>query len=543
MHAGKLRTREPGDLVGARRGAGRNGKAEGRNPKMNADEGSYRSIVPAKRPNKAGERPVAEAVEGRGLAEGNPQRREAARTPSRSELPNGLDRVRQAAERNRAERFTALLHHVTPTSLRAAYERLRTNAAAGIDGVTKKHYGEELEENLERLHGRVHRGSYKPKPARRVYITKEDGTRRPLAVGALEDKVVQGAAAEVLGAIWEVDFAGFSYGFRPRRSQHDALNALAVGITRRKVNWILDLDVQSYFDSIDSEKLLELVGIRIADQRMLSLLRKWLDAGVLEDGELKRSGKGTPQGAPISPLLANVYLHYVFDSWAGRWRREQARGDMILVRYADDIVVGFQHRWEAERFLGELRARLETYSLELHPEKTRLIEFGRFAAERRKNRGESKPETFTFLGLTHICGQSRDGKFLLLRRTIQKRLRAKLKKVKQALRRRMHDSIPEQGAWLRSVLTGYFNYHAVPTNIEALRTFRTQVARHWYQTLRRRSQKSRLTWDKMRRRIDTWLPPARILHPWPSQAALRHHPRQEPSAVIPLAGVCAGGAP
>ena len=508
---------------------------------MNADGESYRPVVPAKRPNKAGERPAAEAVEERGLAAGNPRRRKADRTPSRGELPSGLERVRQAAKRNRAERFTALLHHVNPASLAAAFERTNENAAAGIDGVTKEHYRQELESNLERLNGMVHRGAYKPKPARRVYITKEDGTRRPLAVGAMDDKTVQGSAAEVLGAIWEVDFVGFSYGFRPGRSQHDALNALAVGINRRKVNWILDLDVRSYFDSIDHEKLMELVEIRIADRRILRLIRQWLEAGVLEDGELKRSRMGTPQGATISPLLANLYLHYVFDCWASDWRRRNARGDMIMVRYADDIVVGFQHRQEAERFWRDLRARLEAYSLELHPEKTRLIEFGRFAAERREKRGEGKPETFTFLGLTHSCGRSRDGKFVLVRHTATRRLRAKLKEVKQELRRRMHASIPEQGDWLRSVLQGYYNYHAVPTNIDAIRTFYLQVSRHWYRTLRRRSQKCRLTWAKMGPRIDRWLPRPRILRPWPSMEALRHYPKQEPSAVVPHAGVCTGG--
>jgi group II intron reverse transcriptase/maturase len=402
--------------------------------------------------------------------------------------------------------------------------------------MTKEHYGRDLEANLQRLHGLVHRGAYRPKPAKRVYITKEDGSRRPLAVGALEDKIVQLAVAQVLGAIFEADFAGFSYGFRPGRSQHDALNALAVGITWRKVNWIVDLDIQSFFDSIEHERLMSWLEIRIADPRILRLIRRWLEAGVLEEGKLVRSEKGTPQGAPISPLLANVFLHYVFDAWASTWRK-RAQGDMVLVRYADDIVAGFQHRWEAERFLRELRDQLAEHGLALHPEKTRLLEFGRFAVPNREARGEGKPESFTFLGLTHSCGRSQAGKFVLLRRTVKKRLRAKLKTVKQQLRRRMHASIPEQGAWLRSVVVGYFNYHAVPTNYAALAAFRRQVARLWLQTLRRRGQKHRLPWSRMARRLDRWLPRPRVLYPWPSPAALRHHPRQEPSAVVPLAGI------
>lgn len=479
---------------------------------------------------------MAEGREGRGLAKGNPRSRGVHRTPSRTAHPSGVERVRQAAERSRTARFSALLHHVSVERLRAAYVRSRSDAAAGIDGLTKEHYGRDLEANLQRLHGLVHRGAYRPKPAKRVYITKEDGSRRPLAIGALEDKLVQSAVAEVLGAIFEADFAGFSYGFRAGRSQHDALNALAVGITMRKVNWILDLDIKSFFDSIDHERLMSLLQVRIADPRILRLLRLWLEAGVLEDGKLVRSEIGTPQGAPISPLLANIFLHYVFDCWASAWRR-RAQGDLVIVRYADDVVVGFQHRWEAERFQRELGARLSEHGLMLHPEKTRLIQFGRFAALNRAERGLGKPESFNFLGLTHICGRSQNGKFLLLRRTVKKRLRAKLKEVKQQLRRRMHDPIPSQGAWLRSVVAGYFNYHAVPTNHAALATFRREVARLWIRTLRRRGQKHHLPWSRMAPRIARWLPRARILHPWPSAPALRHHPRQEPSAVVPLAGI------
>ena len=509
---------------------------------MNVDGKSYRSILPAKGANKAGTSPAAECLEERDLADGNPRSCATDRTPRRTARSSGVERVRQAAACNKALRFTALLHHVTPESLRAAYGRVRASAAAGIDGVTKEHYGRELESNLQDLHGRVHRGAYRPKPAKRFYITKEDGTRRPLAVGALEDKIVQGAVAEVLNAIYEVDFAGFSYGFRPKRGAHDALNALAVGIMWRKVNCILDLDIKGYFDSIIRAKLLDLVRIRIADPRILRLIERWLEAGVLENGELVRGEKGTPQGATISPLLANIYLHYVFDSWVSAWRR-RSRGDLIVVRYADDIVVGFQHQAEAEKFQEELRAHFAAYGLELHPEKSRLLEFGRYAVERRARRGLGKPESFTFLGLTHMCGQARNGKFVLLRRTAKKRLRAKLKAVKQELRRRMHASVPEQGAWLRAVIRWYFNYHAVRTNYAALELFRTEIARYWHHVLRRRSQKDRSNWKRTAQRCDRWLPRPKILYPWPSPAALRHHQRQEPSAVIPLAGVCAGGAP
>lgn len=516
-----LYTREPGDPVGACRGAGREGKAEGRNPEMNADGKSYGRVVPEKQPNKAGVDPAAEAVEGRRPAKGNPHRGPVSRTQNRTASPDGIERVRQAARRSSQERFTALLHHVSMESLRAAFQRIRPQAAPGVDGVTKKHYGQSLESNLERLHGQVQRGAYKPKPARRVYITKEDGSRRPLAIGALEDKIVQGAVAEVLNAIYEVDFCGFSYGFRPARGAHDALTAVAVGIMERKVDWVLDLDLQKFFDSVDRAKLLELLSIRIGDQRMIRLIERWLEAGVIEGGELSRGERGTPQGAPISPLLANVYLHYTFDLWTARWRQSVARGDVIVVRYADDAVLGFQHRAEAETYLKELRHQLEAHSLVLHPTKTRLIEFGRFAAERRRRRGERKPETFTFLGLTHIMGKTRTGKPLLLRHTSKKRLRAKLKDLAGELRRRMHDPTPSQGAWLRQVLRGYFQYHAVPTNIDALRTFATQATRHWYRTLRRRSQKTTLTWSRMARLAKRWLPPPRILHPWPSLAALR----------------------
>ncbi|MDF1556444.1 MAG: group II intron reverse transcriptase/maturase [Deferrisomatales bacterium] len=414
-------------------------------------------------------------------------------------------------------RFTALLHHVyDPEMLREAYFRLEREAAPGVDRVTWRQYGEALEDNLHDLSERLKRGAYRAKPVRRVFIPKADGRQRPLGVTALEDKLVQRATVEVLNAIYETDFLGFSYGFRPGRSQHDALDALYTGLLTKKVNWVLDLDIRGFFDAIDHGWLVKFVEHRIADRRVVRLIQKWLNAGVLEDGKRTRSEQGTPQGGSASPLLANLYLHYVFDLWVQRWRRTQARGDVIVVRYADDAVVGFQYESDAKRFRAELAERLSEFALDLHPDKTRLIEFGPFAASNRKRRGQGKPETFDFLGFTHICGKKRsNGRFTVLRQTIRKRLQAKLKQVKTGLRRRLHDPVPEVGRWLRSVVGGHVRYYGVPMNGPALHLFRFQVGRLWYRSLRRRSQKARLTWERMRRLIDRWLPPARVCHPYP----------------------------
>jgi len=489
---------------------GRIGKAEGRNPMTHGGEKSDGSIVPAKSPNNAG-RPAAEAVEGRDPAKGNSGQADTCRTQSRSQsVSSGLDRVRETARRNKEARFTALLHHVDVDLLRWAYHRLKPKAAPGVDGVTWKDYGTNLEENLWDLHGRVHRGGYRAKPSRRVFIPKTDGRLRPLGIAALEDKIVQRAVVEVLNAI-------YSYGFRPGRNQHQALDALAVGLRRKKVGWVLDADIRGFFDAIDHGWLLKFVEHRIADKRILRLIRKWLAAGVMEDGEWTRCEEGTPQGATVSPLLANLYLHYVLDLWVHQWRKQRARGDVIVTRYADDFVVGFQHRSDAERFLAALRQRLARFGLELHPEKTRLIEFGRFAARNRQKRGLGSPETFSFLGFTHISGQTRSGKFQVVRHTIKKRMRAKLSQVKAELRRRMHHPIPEQGAWLRAVVVGHCRYYAVETNFDALASFRTQIARLWYRTLCRRSQRKRLNWGRMAKLAERWLPRVRILHPWPEE--------------------------
>ncbi len=432
------------------------------------------------------------------------------------DLPSALERIRQAACRDKELRFTTLWHHVYSIGrLREAYFSLKRNAAPGVDGETWRRYGERLEENLQELSGRLRRGAYRAKPVRRAYIPKADGGERPLGVTTLEDKIVQRATAEVLNAIYEVDFVGFSYGFRPRRSPHDALNALYAGIMTKKVSWVLDADIRGYFDAIDHEWLVKMIEHRIADKRVVRHIKKWLNAGVLEDGTRRRSEEGVPQGGSISPLLANVYLHYVFDLWAERWRKKHAHGDVIIVRFADDFIVGFQHREDAERFLGQLRERFQAFHLELHAEKTRLIEFGRFAAQNRRRRGEGKPETFNFLGFTHICGTTRKGKFTVHRRSIRKRIRTKLKELKKELRRRLHDPVPAVGKWLRVVLLGHYRYYGVPGNGDKMSAFRYHLSVLWYRTLRRRSQRKRLTWERMNRLIARWLPQPRIWHPYP----------------------------
>ena len=455
-------------------------------------------------------------VEGRGLPEGNTAGEARPGRGAGLGVSSDLDRVRQVARRDKDVRFTALFHHVTVDRLRDAYRAISPDAAAGVDGVTWRDYGRDLEANLRDLHARVHRGAYRARPTRRVFIAKPDGRLRPLGVAALEDKILQRAVVEVLNAVYEEDFLGFSYGFRPGRSQHDALDALAVGIGRKKVNYVLDADLRDFFTRLDQGWLERFLEHRIADKRVLRLIQKWLRAGVIEDGEWSDTREGTAQGASVSPLLSNVYLHYVLDLWADQWRRRHARGDVILVRFADDYVAGFEHREDAERFLSDLHGRFAEFGLELHPDKTRLIEFGRFAVVNRARRGDRKPETFEFLGLTHMCAKGRNGRFKLKRVTSKKKLRAKLREVKTEMRRRWHHSIPEQGRWLARVLAGHYRYYAVPDNIRALQAFRDAVMRHWLKALRRRSQRSRMTWERMRRIAGRWLPRARIQHPWPN---------------------------
>lgn len=477
---------------------------------------SDRPVVPAKPLNKA-ERTAAEAVEGRGRAEGNPQERNALRTQGRAGAQSALERVRQVARGDRKQRFTALLHHVYDIErLRAAFFALKRDAAAGIDGETWRHYREQLESNLQDLSERLRRGAYRAKPVRRAFIPKSDGRQRPLGVPVLEDKLVQRAVVEVLNAIYEEDFLGFSYGFRPGRSPHQALDALTVGITTKKVNWVLDADLRNFFDTLKHAWLVQFIEHRVADKRIVRLIQKWLAAGVLEEGKRIQSEVGAVQGGSISPLLANLYLHYVFDLWVQRWRSKQARGDVIVVRFADDFVVGFQHRVDAERFLAELRERFARFGLELHPEKTRLIEFGRHARQRRGDRGDGgAPETFNFLGFTHSCGKTRKGGFTVLRQTMRTRWQAKLREVKAELRRRLHEPIPQVGTYLRSVVFGHVRYYGVPMNGPAIGAFRQAVGQLWWRVLRRRSQGNHLPWRRMQPLLMRWLPPAHICHPYP----------------------------
>src|SRR6516165_2899097 len=491
---------------------------------MHGHEKSDPAIVATKPPNKAGQ-PAAEAVERRAESKGNADQQRTRRAQIRESVSQVLERVRIAARQRKKEKFTALLHHISVETLEVAFYALKRKAVPGVDGVTWQEYEADLERRLIDLHGRIHRGAYRPHPSLRTYIPKADGRQRPLAIAALEDKVVQGAAVLVLNAIYEEDFLGFSYGFRPRRGAHDALDALAVGIGKRKVNYILDADIRSFFGSVSWEWLVRFVEHRIGDKRIIRLIQKWLRAGILEDGAVTVSDRGTGQGSVASPLLANIYLHYVFDLWAERWRRRESTGDMIVVRYADDVVLGFQHESDARRFLDAMRARFEEFALQLHPDKTRLIEFGRYAAANRERRGFGKPETFNFLGFTFICGRSRRGDFLLKRKSRRDRVRAKLKEIKEELWRHMHWSIPEQGSWLAQVIKGFFNYHAVPTNFAALGKFRHQVVHIWLRTLRRRSETDDTPWTRMEKLAEDFLPKPKILHPWPASRFAAKHPR------------------
>src|SRR5262252_3387498 len=501
---------------------------------MNGHEKSDPAIVAMKPANQAegpsaaravGEPYAVERVERRAGTKGNAGQQSTRRTQSRESVSQALERIRKVARERKKERFTALFHHINVDLLEEAFSALKEDAAPGVDRLTWKDYEANLGRNLEDLHDRVHRGAYRALPSRRVYIPKPDGRQRPLAVAALEDKIVQRATATVLNAIYEEDFLGFSYGFRPGRGAHDAMDALCVGITSRKVNFILDADIRSFFDTVSQDWLIRFLEHRIGDPRIIRLIRKWLKAGVLEDGVVTVSDRGTGQGAVISPLLANVYLHYVLDLWVERWRRCEATGDMIIVRYADDFIVGFQHESDARRFLDALRERLGKFALSLHSEKTRLIEFGRFAAENRKRRGLGKPETFNFLGFTFICSRTRRDKFQIKRKSRRDRMRAKLKEVKDELRRRMHQPIPVQGKWLAQVVSGYFNYHAVPTNIRALSAFRHHVGNLWRRSLTRRSDKDSTTFERMKTLVDDRLPASRILHPWPAARFAVKRPR------------------
>jgi len=489
-------------------------------------EKSDPAIVAMKLANKAAvSKAVAELMEPRAGTKGNTEQPHTRRTQCRGSVSQRLDRVRNAARQRKKEKFTALLHHIDFDLLLESFLTLKRTAAAGVDKVTWEDFRLQIQENIQDLHKRVQSGAYRALPVRRVFIPKADGRQRPLGIAALEDKIVQRATVAVLNAIYEEDFLGFSYGFRPKRGQHDALDALSVAISGTPVNWILDADIKGFFDAVNQDWLIRFLEHRIGDERIIRLVRKWLKAGVLEMGQWQSSDMGTPQGAVISPLLANIYLHYVFDLWAKQWRGREAKGKVIVVRYADDIVMGFELESDARRFLDAMRERFAQFGLELHGGKTRLIEFGRFAADRRKRRGQGKAETFTFLGFTFICGKSRSGTFQLQRKTRTDRMRARLLEIKEQMRKRMHASIPEQGMWLKAVVTGFFAYHAVPTNQRALSAFRYHVVELWRKSLRRRSQKTKLTWERMTQLVNDWLPTPRILHPWPDQRFAVKYPR------------------
>jgi RNA-directed DNA polymerase len=508
----------------------RSEKAIRRTADRHVSEESDRAVVPVNLSNKE-EQSSAEAGEERARAKENTVQSNTSPTQSGERVNQGLRGVRQVARERKQERFTALLHHLTVDLLRDSFLALKRQAAPGVDGVTWKEYETGMENRLTDLHSRVHRGAYRAQASRRVYIPKADGRQRPLGIAALEDKIVQQAVVTILNQIYEVDFQGFSYGFRPGRSPHQALDALNMGLYCKRVGWVLDADIRGFFDQMSHEWTMKFVQHRVADPRILRLIQKWLKAGVSEEGQWSETKVGTPQGAVISPLLANIYLHYVFDLWVEAWRKKVARGDVIVVRYADDLVVGFQSRTEAERFLNDFRERLAKFGLELHAEKTRLIEFGRFAVENRKRRGEGKPETFTFLGFTHYCGKRRkDGAFIVWRETAKKRLVAKLKAIKLELKRRRHEPIASVGAWLQKVTSGYYQYHAVPGNLPRLQLFRWRLSWVWWRALSRRSQRGRISLDRLSRLMDRWLPVPRVLHPYPMQRFNATHPRREPDA-------------
>src|ERR1700681_1384568 len=500
------------------------GEGSGHTARMHVSEESHSGILPMNQSNKD-RKPSAENEEGRPLIKENAGQPNTHPTQSGERVSQGLADVRKAAKDNKEMKFTALLHHLTVDLLRESFYSLKRKAAPGVDGVTWQEYEDGLEDRLTDLHGRVHRGAYRATPSRRVYIEKADGRQRPLAVPALEDKLVQQAVVTILNQIYEEDFLGFSYGFRPGRSQHQALDALSYALLKKKVNYVLDADIRGFFDNLDKSWLVQFVEHRVADPRILRLIQKWLNAGVMEEGEWSNTKTGSPQVSVISPLLANIYLHYAFDLWVNVWRKKWAHGEVAVIRYADDVILGFQHQTDADRFLENLRERLGRFGLELHPDKTRRIEFGRFAEQNRRRRGEDKPETFGFLGFTHISGKNRLGRFTVRRKTIRKRMVAKLRDIKQQLRERMHDPVRQTGQWLTSPVQGHFNYYAVPGNLDSLGVFRERLIGQGWRTLRRRSQKRPFSWTRTLALADRWLPQPRVLHPYPADRFAASHPR------------------
>ena len=502
----------------------RSAKATNQTAGMNVQEKSDSAVLPVNQSNNEG-RPSAESGEGRAQTKENIVQSNMRPTQSGERVSQGLHGVRKVARERKHERFTALLHHLNVALLRDSFYALQRQASPGVDGVTWQEYETGLEDRIVDLHRRIHRGAYRAQPSRRVYIPKADGQQRPLGVAALEDKIVQQAVVTILNQIYEEDFKGFSYGFRPGRSPHQALDALCVAIQERRVNWVLDADIRGFFDNMSHEWTMKFVEHRVADRRILRLIQKWLKAGVSEDGQWSETKVGTPQGAVASPLLANIYLHYVFDLWVEAWRKKVATGTVVVVRYADDLVLGFENRADADRFLAEFRERLAKFGLELHADKTRLIEFGRYAARNRQRRGEGKPETFTFLGFTHFCGRLTTGPFIVWRITAKKRMVAKLKAIKAELQLRKHHRTIEVGAWLRKVVLGYYQYHAVPGNTTQLRIFMCRVHWLWRGVLIRRSQRAKVKWDRLNRILYRWIPIPRVLHPYPDSRFAATHPR------------------
>jgi len=494
---------------------------------MNGHRKSDKPVVATKPSNKTGSKPDAEKVEPRGLTKGNSAEQNKFRMQCRQDLQSALQRVRDAAVRDKKLRFDSLLHHVyNVNTLRCSYWSLNKKAAPGVDDKTWDYFEDKQEEYLADLSKRIAKGAYRAKPVKRVFIPKEDGKERPLGVTTLEDKIVQRATVDVLNAIYETDFLGFSYGYRPGKGQHDCLDALYVGQLTKKINYVLDCDIRGFFDTISHDWLIKFLEHRIADKRIIRPIKKWLNAGVLEDERLKYTKDGTPQGGSASPFLANVYLHYIFDLWAQAWRNSKATGDMIMVRWADDIVVGFKSKKDADTFLSDLTERFANFSLELHSEKTKVIAFGPYAIDNAKKSGRGRPKTFDFLGFTHICAKKRgNGMFTIKRKTRKKKLRAKLKQVKYDLKAKMHSPVPEVGKWLKSVLEGHYRYYGVPMNLNALWSFRRRVIRHWHFTLNRRSQKPSVNWERMYRYINHWLPTPKIFHPYPLQRFPRSYLR------------------
>lgn len=479
---------------------------------------SDKLVVPEKSPNKPNQI-GAEEMEGRGLPKENKKQQNTFRTQCRENVLSKLQLIHQKARADKEMKFTTLMHHIyNINTLRWSYLELKRKAAPGVDKVTWEDYGKDLEKNLLNLSERVKSGAYRAKPVKRSYIPKADGKLRPLGVTVLEDKIVQRATVAVLNTIYEADFQGFSYGFRPERGQHQALDALYIGLEKKKVNYVFDADIRDFFNKINRGWLIKFIEQRIADKRIVRLIQKWMNAGILDKGKIIYSEEGVVQGSSASPLLANMFLHYVYDLWVQQWRKQKARGEVIVVRFADDTVVGFQYESDAKKFQEELKERLLKFGLELHPDKTRLIEFGRYAAENRKKRGEGKPETFTFLGFTHICSKTRKtGKFAILRQTIKKRLHAKVKEIGDELKIRMHHSVHGVGQWLKAVVTGHYQYYGVPGNIEAMKDFKHLICQRWMHSLRRRSQKRSMTWVKTKKLIDRWIPPPQICHKYPNE--------------------------